>query len=125
MKIAIFENEFQTISTPFHVVNLQLDQQLSLTQYNNSQDGIEDVINNEYDLIIIDIHLTERSVLDGYQIIEEIRNKKPNQPILILSGFGSSETITQELIKRKLPIYTIITKPIHFGELYNTLKSFL
>ena len=124
MRIAIFENEFFVLANMFSLVNLRFDKKLEYFQYNTSQEGLDFVLANEIDLIIVDIHLTDRSNMDGYQLIKEILLAKPRQSFLIISGFGNVETINNGLKERGLPEFRILTKPITTTVLYEAIANY-
>ena len=53
----------------------------------NGEDGIHLALHESYDAAVIDIMLPK---LDGLSLIEEIRRKKLNTPVIILNNFTKS-----------------------------------
>lgn len=49
----------------------------------NGQDGLDYALSNHYDIVILDIMLPK---MNGYEIIQELRNQKIETPVLMLSA---------------------------------------
>ncbi|MFM8911447.1 MAG: response regulator [Flammeovirgaceae bacterium] len=122
MKIVIFENEFNNLRTSFEAVNLlYFNDSLEFQQFNTFQDFGKIEKLSDFDFAIIDIDLSPKSELDGYQIIEKISELKGKQPkIIILTGHLNIE---EQLKARNLPLLPIITKPVDFNSIKNALSS--
>lgn len=73
------------------------------------------------DLIILDIWL-QGSEHDGIQILETIRGKYPNMPILMISGHGTIETAVSAI---KQGAYDFIEKPFKSDRLLLMIKRAL
>lgn len=111
-KILVFENEITEVNTAFDAVNyLNFQGNLHFDYFTSSQDfkPFSDIVN--YDLILIDIVLAQKSEKDGFGIIHEIISKYPDliKKSIILTG---DSKINEKLIERQLPILDIIEKPI-------------
>jgi two-component system response regulator YesN len=59
-------------------------------------------------------------VMDGLQVIEEVRKYLPSTKILVLSGFSSS-TLSQEALNLGADVY--LEKGVAFDELERILSS--
>jgi DNA-binding response OmpR family regulator len=79
---------------------------------------VEKVRTQEFDLLISDIGLPDRS---GYELMREVRVNKP-LPGIALSGFGSEEDVNQA---REAGFAEHLTKPINFERLEKTIQSLL
>lgn len=123
MKIAIFENEYDTVEMAFRYLNKKY--------YNNSlkfenfprSDNFSDLNNlHNYGLIIIDLDLSSQSKLDGFGLIRKIEQSLQNPPkILILTGQNLNENYDQENnLNNKYPI---LEKPINYNKLHNKFNE--
>ena len=64
-----------------------------------------------FSLVLIDVKMPER---DGMYLIEEVKKKWPDMPMIVMSGYDIPETI-EEAIKIGAPIF--IAKPFTPDEL--------
>ena len=85
----------------------------------NGQEAVNLAIQNEYDLVLMDIHMP---VKDGYQAAAEILSEKPHQKILALTASISSQDM--EKLDRYGFVGSLI-KPFRKEQLENTVKSML
>ena len=84
----------------------------------SAQQAVEKVRTQEFDLLISDIGLPDRS---GYELMREVRLSK-RLPGIALSGFGSEEDVNQA---REAGFAEHLTKPINFERLEKTIQSLL
>jgi heavy metal response regulator len=73
----------------------------------------------EYDLLILDLMLPD---MDGLQVLEKIRNRKLNPPVLILSARGSLEDRVKGL---ETGADDYLIKPFAFVELLARVRALL
>lgn len=52
--------------------------------------GLEEALNNPYDLILLDVMLP---TMDGFTICNRVREQKPTQPIIMLTAKGSEDDV--------------------------------
>lgn len=71
----------------------------------------------EYDLIILDLNLPR---VQGFQVIRQVKDKKPGLPILILSGRSKIEDRVRGL---DLGADDYLTKPFSFSELSARVRA--
>lgn len=64
---------------------------VSLKEY-SGEDGIKTIENkiNEYDVIILDLIMSKK---DGLFVLEEMKNKKINKPVIVSTSYNSDEMI--------------------------------
>lgn len=118
MKVLFIENDFQNLKHTVDLFNIvNLNNNLTYDVVTKSQDIDYNNI-NDYDFIIVDIHLT-KSYEDGFQIIEKMLNNHNvnNEKIIILSGMSD---VNEQISERKLNV-NIIKKPLRI----NDLKTYL
>ncbi len=89
-----------------------------ITLAHSAEQAVEKVRTEEFDLLISDIGLPDRS---GYDLMREVRLNK-DLPGIALSGFGSEQDVNQS---REAGFAEHLTKPINFERLEKTIQSLL
>jgi len=82
-----------------------------VTAARDEEEAKQAVVGNAYDLAVVDLQLVHQ---DGISLMEELRLKNPELPVIILTAHGSIESAV-EAIKRGA--YTYLTKPFDAREL--------
>ncbi len=85
----------------------------------SGQRAIERVNEKPYDMIIADLMMPEMS---GLQVLDQIREAKPDLPFLVMTAFASVETAI-EALKKGASDY--ITKPFKVDEIKLTIQKTL
>lgn len=124
MKIAVFENEYQSVSGAFNAANfLNFENSLDIHVFPSSQSTMLPEIVN-FDVIFIDIDLSSKSELDGYSLIQQLQKleDKINKKIVILTG---NNKIIESLNLRKLNStdISIIIKPTDYEEIAKVITK--
>jgi two-component system copper resistance phosphate regulon response regulator CusR len=83
------------------------------------QDGLDMMTGATYELVILDLMLPD---LDGLVVLEKIRLRKTNQPVLILSARGNLEDRVKGL---DLGADDYLVKPFAFVELLARVRALL
>ena len=116
MKLLVIEDEQKTgdylqtgLSEAGFVVDLS----------RNGLDGLYQAINVPYDLLIVDVMLPD---LDGWRIVETLRSKDKQAPILFLTAKDSVEDRVKGL---ELGADDYLVKPFAFSELLARVRSLL
>lgn len=123
MKIAIFENEYDTVEMAFKYLNKKYyNNSIVFENYPRSDSFLEIVRLTEYDLIIIDLDLSSQSKLDGFGLIKKIESSIPApHKILILTGQNLSEDYnTENGLRLKYPV---LEKPMNFNKLHKKFQD--
>jgi len=99
---------------------VMLKKLLSGWGYNVSEadDGsvaVEEVRKRSFDLILMDIRMTNVS---GIEALEQIKRINPSIPVIIMTAYASVETAVSTL---KKGAYDYLTKPLDFDELQMTI----
>jgi signal transduction histidine kinase len=89
-----------------------------VTVAHSAEQAMQEVRTQEFDLLISDIGLPDRS---GYDLMREVRLNN-HLPGIALSGFGSEEDVNQA---REAGFAEHLTKPINFERLEKTIQSLL
>ncbi len=78
-------------------------------------EGMRLALTNPYDLILLDIIMPE---VDGFTLLETIREKKVQTPVIVLSNLGQEEDrqrakslgVLEYFVKANTPISEIVTR---------------
>ena len=89
-----------------------------ITVAHTAEQAVEKVRTEEFDLLISDIGLPDRS---GYDLMREVRLNN-DLPGVALSGFGSEQDVNQA---REAGFAEHLTKPVSFERLEKTIQSLL
>ena len=81
--------------------------------------GLEKIKNNDYDLVLCDIKMPK---MDGVEVLEAVKNTKPEIPMVMISGHGDMETAIQTM---RLGAFDYISKPPDLNRLLNTVRNAL
>jgi signal transduction histidine kinase/CheY-like chemotaxis protein len=89
-----------------------------ITVAHTAQQAVEKVRTEQFDLLISDIGLPDRS---GYDLMREVRLNN-DLPGIALSGFGSEQDVNEA---REAGFSEHLTKPVNFERLEKTIQSVL
>jgi len=89
-----------------------------ITVAHSAEQAAEKVRTEEFDLLISDIGLPDRS---GYDLMREVRLNN-DLPGIALSGFGSEQDVNQA---REAGFAEHLTKPVSFERLEKTIQGLL
>jgi len=87
--------------------------------YTRSFEGVEDFEAKQWDLVISDIKMPG---MDGLEVLERIRAKDANVPVIMITAYATVETSIQALRKGA---YDMLTKPFEPEELLYRIKNAL
>jgi len=85
----------------------------------NGLKGMEKSLEGNFDLLILDVMLPG---MDGFSICREVRRKKPNQPVIMLTAKGAEEDIVTGF---KSGADDYISKPFSIRELMVRIEAVL
>lgn len=72
-----------------HALEMKLKNQgFSTKVVVNGQEAIKELKETKYDLVLLDLIMP---VMDGFAVLEEMRNQKLNVPVIVLSNLGQEE----------------------------------
>ena len=86
---------------------------------NDGETGLEFALNGNFDLIVLDLMLPRKS---GFDVCREIRNRKINVPILMVTARGEE---IDKVLGLELGADDYITKPFSLRELLARVKALL
>lgn len=82
-----------------------------VTAVNDGERALRIVQEQEFDVVILDQKMPG---MDGITALKELKKKKPDLEVIILTGYGSAESGITGL---QLGAYDYITKPIRLSDL--------
>lgn len=85
MNILIVEDEKNLANALKQIME---DQKWQATVVYQGQDGLDHALSNQYDIVILDVMLPKKN---GYEIIQEMRERKVETPVLMLSALDEVE----------------------------------
>lgn len=123
MKIAIFENEYDTVEIAFKYLNKKyFSGSLKFENFPRSDSFLDLSLLINYRLVIIDLDLSSHSKLDGFGLIRKIEQTIESPPqILILTGQNLSSNFDAENNLRKK--YPVLEKPINYNKLFEKFQE--
>jgi DNA-binding LytR/AlgR family response regulator len=124
MKIAVFENEYDSVKGAFEAAKLlDFNSELQIEVFPSSQKADFGQIGN-FSTIFVDIDLSSKSELDGFSLIQKIKSidEKLLSRIVILTG---NNRIEENLKERELfsKLIQIIIKPTNYEEISKAIRK--
>jgi len=117
MKILICEDNLMAVKTLSVVLNREGFETDSAVDGNEALNLIK---KNDYDLMVVDIHLP---YISGLELVKFLRSDlKKDTPVLVLTAFSDKQMQSQA---RQLGISGYIVKPFNPSDLINKIKSLL
>ena len=76
----------------------------------DGQDSLDQLAEKNYDIVLTDLRMPRMS---GFQLLQEIRQQSPQQPIVVISAHED------EALRRELAVYKVhyLSKPVILEEL--------
>ena len=81
----------------------------------SADEAIKAMKNDNFALLLIDVKMPKR---DGMYLMEKVKEKWPNIPIIVMSGYCTTETINEAF---KMGAANFIAKPFEPDELIKTV----
>ncbi|OFY86846.1 MAG: DNA-binding response regulator [Bacteroidetes bacterium RIFCSPLOWO2_12_FULL_35_15] len=116
MKLLIIEDELSLLKSITDFFQKELFICETATTYN---EGLEKINLYDYDCIILDINLPGGS---GLKLLENLRNKKKQEGVVIISAKNS---VDDKIAGLELGADDYLTKPFHLSELNARVKALL
>lgn len=83
----------------------------------NGPEGIEQVRNEEFDVILCDIKMPQ---MDGIEVLEQIHQLAPDTPVIMISGHGNIDTAVESI---KKGAFDFIEKPLDLNRMLITIRN--
>jgi two-component system, OmpR family, response regulator len=87
-----------------------------LTVY-NGESAIQAIEEKEFDVIVLDLKMPG---LDGLATLKQIKKKRPNVEVIILTGHGSMDSGIDGM---QLGAFDFIMKPVRFDDLHEIIRQ--
>lgn len=116
MKILLVDDERQLVDALSMILK---QNKYSVDTAYNGEDGLDFALSGIYDLVILDIMMPK---IDGLAVLKEIRRKKIDVPVLMLSA---KSEISDKIEGLNLGADDYITKPFSTDELLARVKALL
>lgn len=79
--------------------------------------ALDKLSKQQFDVLVVDLKMPS---MDGLEFVREVRKKKIQTPVVIITGFPSLETALDALRQR---VYDYIIKPFNVNQLFATVRK--
>ncbi len=100
-------------------LRLILSDDYDLTFARHGAEALEQVSQKDYDLILLDIKMPR---IHGLEVIKQIKKIRPQTPVIIVSGYQSTEIATEAL---KLGADDYVPKPFESSQILTAVQNAL
>jgi DNA-binding NtrC family response regulator len=114
MRILVVDDEDIVLESCQAVFELEGFEALLVPSADKALDAMK---NNDFDLLLVDVKMPKK---DGMYLMRKIKEQWPDIPIIVMSGYYTTETI-QEAIR--MGAVTFIAKPFEPDELVKTVRQ--
>jgi len=114
MKILIVEDEKRLANAIFHILQ---EKKFLVDKVYDGQSAVDYALGMQYDVIILDIMLPK---LDGFSVVEKLREHKNSTPILMLTA---RDTVPDKVLGLNAEAGDYMTKPFEPDELLARINA--
>jgi DNA-binding NtrC family response regulator len=93
------------------------DQGFHVETFLSGKPGLEAILQNSYDLVLLDLKLPG---MDGMEVLKQIRRDKPEMNVIIMTGYASVQNAVDAM---KLGAFDYLSKPFSDDELILAVKK--
>jgi len=115
-KILIVEDSKEIIEL---LVDILISNKFIVNYISSGREAIEKVKKEDYQLVILDLQLPDK---DGFEVLGEIKKINENLPVIILTGFGTTENIVKAI---KIGAVDFIEKPFDIQNLIEKVRKYI
>ena len=116
-RILVIDDEPDMLMLMSMIIEENTDWEVETT--NNPSEGLKMALENDYDLVIADLKMPG---LDGMEVFEELKEMKPDIPVIIITAYGSLEIADEA---RNKGVADFITKPFRKDTILFTMDRVL
>ena len=116
-KILVIDDELDMLMLLRMIIEDNTDYEVETT--NNPSEALKMVTENDYDLVITDLKMPG---MDGLELCDEVREIKPDLPLIMITAYGSLETADEAM---KKGVADFITKPFRKDSILFTMNRVL
>jgi len=113
-KILLVDDDIQIIHA---LKECFIDFNYKLESVGSGHQALEIASSEDFDLIMLDVNLPD---LSGMDVLRELKKTKPNTPVLIMTGYVSTDAAIEAM---KLGAHEFITKPFNIDRLISVINS--
>lgn len=114
MRILVVDDEDIVLESCQAVFELEGFEALLVPSADKALDAMK---NDNFDLLLVDVKMPKK---DGMYLMQEVKKQRPDIPIIVMSGYYTTETI-QEAIR--MGAATFIAKPFEPDELVKIVRQ--
>ncbi len=117
-KILVVDDELDIVNTvQYRLKSCDFD----VITANNGKEGLEKVINEKPDLVLLDINMP---IMDGHEMLERLRSRPDLKdiPVIMLTAYSDRRDISKAA---DLGIEHYVTKPFDFTDLMEKISKAL
>ena len=92
---------------------------LEIIHSNRNDNNENNNENNDYDIFIVDTHLSD---ISGFEVARKIRNRLPHKRIILTTTY-SLDNIRSMIDSIGIKSEEVILKPFNFSKLFSILKE--
>jgi len=115
-KILIIDDEIEIIKLIENILG-SLGYEIDYSP--TGKEGLEKIEKNDYSIALLDIFLPD---IDGFELLRKIKEIKENLPVIIFTGFGTTENIVKAI---KLGADDFIEKPFNIERFVDIIQKVL
>lgn len=116
-KILVIDDELDMLALLRMIIEDNTDYGVETT--NNPSEGLKMIIQEDYDLVISDLKMPG---MDAIELFDEVKEIKPDLPMIIITAYGSLETAEEAM---KKGVADFITKPFRKDNILFTINRVL
>lgn len=116
-KILIVDDEISILKVLSHIFRKQGYAPFTCT---SGEQALEFMKDHQFDLLITDLRL--RTQMDGLDLLREAKQKHPDVPVVIITGYASVKIAIQAL---KQGAFDLVTKPFKMDQLAEVVENAL
>jgi len=116
-RILVIDDELDMLMLLRMIIEDKTDYEVETT--NNPSEGLKLLTQDQYDLVITDLKMPG---MDGIELFDELKEIKPDIPVIIITAYGSLE-IADEAMKKGVADF--ITKPFRKDNILFTINRVL
>jgi len=108
-RILLVEDEIDFLET---IANRLKRRQFEVCGVTTGAEALSQIRNAPFDLVLLDVKLPDG--MDGIAVLQQIKQIRPNLPVIMLTGHASQETSAEGML---LGADDYLLKPVRFEEL--------
>ncbi len=117
-RILVVDDEVEILNVLERFLS-KMDTEVEVTD--SWEEALHKFDSNHYDLICLDVHMPGR---DGFQIAKEMKDKDPNQKIVIITGLSAGD-VFRHFKENCVDVNDVLYKPFSFRKVRSVISTVL